>query len=478
MSPVPWIIAEKCYFFLAQLLHTICLNNLEKFMSEYDKPALLIVDDDKNNLLALEKVFLRENFRVFSASGGHEAISVARQNNIDVILTDLMMPGMDGLELLEAIKTISPDSEIVLMTAYGTVESAVLAMKNGAYDFVEKPVKRQTIVKTVKKALEKHFLQVENKTLKLQLKDARSRVVVGNSAIFRKIMETVEQAAPSAATILITGESGTGKEVIARAVHRQSARSSNAFVAVNCAALPETILEAELFGYEPGAFTGAVKQKDGRFALADEGTIFLDEVAEMSPSVQVKLLRVLQEGEIDPLGGKTKAVDVRVLAATNKNLEEEVEKGNFREDLYYRLNVIVINLPPLRQHLEDVPLLADLFVRRYCARNNKQIEGISKEAMDLLNGYYWPGNIRELENVIERAVVLTRDKIISPADLPEKISQDKRYQGYLNISIGTPLDEIELRVIRETLRHTKGDKKLAAQLLGIATRTIYRKLGA
>jgi two-component system response regulator HydG len=278
------------------------------------------------------------------------------------------------------------------------------------------------------------------------------------------------------ATILITGESGTGKEVMARAVHEHSSRAAGPFVAVNCAALPETILEAELFGYEPGAFTGAVKHRDGRFALAGGGTIFLDEVAEMSPSVQVKLLRVLQEGEIDPLGGKTMPVDVRVVAATNRDLEDEVSRGAFREDLYYRLNVIVVNLPPLRQRLEDVPLLTDLFLRRYAARNNKEIDGITDGAMAVLTGYYWPGNVRELENAIERAVVLTQKRVIDVSDLPARVVNSEQYQGQLTIAVGTPLEEAELRIIRETLRHTKGDKKLAARLLGIAPRTIYRKL--
>jgi two-component system, NtrC family, response regulator HydG len=339
-------------------------------------------------------------------------------------------------------------------------------------------VKRTAIVKTVKKALEKHFLVVENRNLRKLLKKVEVRKVVGNSPVFRKTLEIAQQAASSAATILITGESGTGKEVVARYIHENSARNDKPFVAVNCAALPESILEAELFGYEEGAFTGATKNRDGRFAMAHGGTIFLDEVAEMSAAVQVKLLRALQEREIEPLGGATRAVDVRVLAATNRELESEVERGNFREDLFYRLNVIVINLPPLRQRLDDVPLLIDLFINRYAQKNNKPIEGISKEATEVLSGYYWPGNVRELENVIERAVVLSRSPMLDVADLPPRIAAEERYQGQLSISIGTPLEEIELRVIRETLRHTRGDKKLAAQLLGIATRTIYRKLDA
>ncbi len=441
-----------------------------------EQPTMLIVDDDKNNVLALEKVFDREGARVFTALSGQEALDLCRNHSVDVVLTDLMMPGMDGNELLEALKTISPDSEVVLMTAYGTVENAVAAMKRGAYDFVEKPVKRQSIVKTVRKAIEKHSLVVENKTLKKRLLKFEKRSIIGNAPSFRKCMETAFQAAPSLATILVLGESGTGKELVARAIHENSTRSQASFVAVNCAAIPETIMEAELFGYERGAFTGAIQRRDGRFKMADGGTIFLDEIGEMSPAAQVKLLRVLQEGEFESLGGKTIQSDVRVVTATNRDLEDDVKRGVFREDLYYRLNVIVVNLPPLRQRLEDIPLLADHFLTMYAARNNKQIEGISPDALDLMTSYYWPGNVRELENVIERAVVLSRSSTIETNDLPSRISDEERYQGQITISIGTPLEEMERRMIRETLRHTKGDKKLAARLLGIATRTIYRKL--
>ncbi|MBW2524450.1 MAG: sigma-54-dependent Fis family transcriptional regulator [Deltaproteobacteria bacterium] len=438
--------------------------------------AVLLVDDDRNNLLSLEKIFKRETYRVHTASDGKDALDLCRAHAIDVVVTDLMMPGMGGDELLAAVKAVSPDTEVVLMTAYGSVEAAVEAMKNGAYDFVEKPLKRAAIVKTVRKALEKHSLVVENRSLKDRLSRFEKRSIVGNSPVFRHTLELAMQAAPSMANVLVAGESGTGKELVARAIHENSARPGGPFVAVNCAALPETIMEAELFGYERGAFTGAVQQRDGRFAAADGGTIFLDEVGEMSPAVQVKLLRVLQEGEFEPLGGQTRNVDVRVVAATNRELEEEVKRGAFREDLYYRLNVIVITLPPLRQRMEDVPLLVEHFISKYAARNSKQVDGITAEASEVLSGYYWPGNVRELENVVERAVVLTKERVITVTDLPQRIAEDERYQGQLTFAIGTPLAEMELRMIRETLRDTKGDKKLAARLLGIATRTIYRKL--
>ena len=441
-----------------------------------NQPTIVIADDDKNNVLALEKVFQKEGFDVLIAASGAEALEIVRGRSPDVLLTDLMMPGMSGVDLLDAAKAALPEIEVVLMTAYGTVEAAVTAMKRGAYDFVEKPVKRQVIVKTVRKALEKRSLVVENRALKTRLMKFEKRSIVGNAPAFRRIMEVALQAAPSTANILVTGESGTGKELVARAIHEASSRAARSFVAVNCAALPETIMEAELFGFERGAFTGAVQRRDGRFKLADGGTIFLDEVGEMTPAVQVKLLRVLQEGEFEPLGGKTIRADVRVLAATNRDLEEEVKRGSFREDLFYRLNVIVVHLPPLRQRLEDVPLLAEHFLEIYAARNGRQLDGISPAAMDLLTAYYWPGNVRELENVIERAVVLSRGHALTADDLPPRIAQEERFEGNITVSVGTPLEEVERRMIRETLRHTKGDKKQAAQLLGIAARTIYRKL--
>jgi DNA-binding NtrC family response regulator len=439
-------------------------------------PVVLIVEDDKNNLISLEKIFTRESLSVLTSLDGREALDIIRKQPVDVVLTDLMMPGMGGDELLKAIKSISPDIEVVLMTAYGTVETAVGAMKVGAYDFVEKPLKRAAIVKTVRKAIEKHSLVLENRSLKKRLQKFEKRALIGNSQVFRRTLDLATQAAPSMANILILGESGTGKELVARAIHDNSNRTDGPFVAVNCAALPETIMEAELFGFERGAFTGAVQQREGRFAQANKGTIFLDEVAEMSPSVQIKLLRVLQEGEFEPLGGTTVQTDVRVVAATNLDIEEEVSRGNFREDLFYRLNVIVVNMPPLRQRLEDVPLLTDHFLSLHASRNNKPVPTLTAEAQEFLASYYWPGNVRELENVIERAVVLCKNSVIGPDDLPTSIVQGEKFEGQVSFSIGTSLEEIELRMIKETLRHTKGDKKLAARLLGIAPRTIYRKL--
>jgi two-component system response regulator HydG len=389
-----------------------------------------------------------------------------------------MMPGTNGVELLRALKELCPESEVVLMTAYGTVETAVQAMKEGAYDFVEKPLKRMSIVKTVKKAAERQSLLAENRSLRQQVRLLTSREIVGQSSSLRHVLDVVTQAAPSSATILVLGESGTGKELIARYTHSKSGRSDGPFVPVNCSAIPESILEAELFGHEKGAFTGAVARREGRFAKAKGGTLFLDEIGELSPSVQVKLLRVLQEGEYEPVGGNTVQSDVRIVAATNRDLAAEVEAGRFREDLYYRLNVIAVTAPPLRARREDIPLLVDHFIGIYCSKNNRSGLEVPSEVMARLMDYSWPGNVRELENVIERSAVLCRTDTLRMEDLPVSIARATGApQSNLEIEIGTPLAEVEQRLLRETLRHTEGDKSLAAQLLGISTRTIYRKLG-
>jgi two-component system response regulator HydG len=445
-------------------------------------PTLLVVDDEASNLESLERIFAREGLAVITAPDGKEGLEVLRKRKVDVLLTDLMMPGISGLDLLKAARQVSPETEVVLMTAYGTVETAVDAMREGAYDFIVKPLKRAHVVRVVEKALEKQSLLVENRALRAQLDNARRRPIVGQSLAMRRTLEVVQQAAPSAATVLLLGESGTGKELLARQIHELSQRAGRAFVPVNCAAIPEGILEGELFGYEKGAFTGAVARRDGRFAHADGGTLFLDEIGEIPLSVQVKLLRVLQEGEIERLGGKPQKIDIRLVAATNRDLRRAVAEGRFREDLYYRLNVIAVTVPPLRDRRDDVPLLVDHFLSRFRDKNQKQVSGCTRAALEALAAYDWPGNVRQLENAIERAVVLTKSSVIDVEDLPREVRgapQDgDAFAGArtLSFEVGTPLEEIELRVIQETLRHTKGDKRLAAQLLGIATRTIYRKL--
>jgi len=442
-----------------------------------DGITVLVVDDERSNVESLQKIFVREGMRVLSACDAKQALEQVRSHRINVMLTDLMMPGTTGLELLRAVKQVTPEIEVVLMTAYGSVEAAVSAMREGAYDFVEKPLRRLTIVKSVRKAAEKQKLVLENRSLKNEIKRLTTREIVGSSPTLRRVIDVATQAAPSMATVLVLGESGTGKELLARYIHDRSARSKRPFVAVNCAAIPETILESELFGHERGAFTGATGKKDGRFAKAAGGTLFLDEIGELSPQVQVKLLRVLQEGEYEPLGGDTEKADVRIVAATNRDLLAEVQAGRFREDLYYRLNVIAITAPPLRARREDIALLVDHFLGLYAAKNGKARLVVSRAALDKLLDYHWPGNVRELENVVERAVVLSRSDTLTEHDLPDAIAQAAPpTPTALTFPIGAPLEEIELRVIKETLRHTKGDKSVAAQLLGISTRTIYRKL--
>ncbi len=438
--------------------------------------TLLVVEDDRSNLESLERLLSKEEYRVLTAPDARVALELLRKQRAHIVVTDLMMPGLSGLDLLKAIKAVAPETEVILMTAYGTVETAVEAMRAGAYDFVEKPLKRMQILKTVSKAMEKASLVAENRTLREEISQLRKREIIGNSPALRQVLEVAAQAAPSVATVLILGESGTGKELLARYVHTKSQRASGPFVGVNCAAIPESILEAELFGHERGAFTGAVAKREGRFAQAARGTLFLDEIGELSASVQVKLLRVLQEGEYEPVGGRTQRADVRVVAATNRDLAAEVAAGRFREDLYYRLNVIAITSPPLRSRPGDVALLVEHFVKVFGQRNNKGPFTVTPAAMEKLAHYAWPGNVRELENTIERAVVLSRGTVLDLADLPKQIAENERARSEIVVSIGTPLEEIERTVIRETLRATQGDKRLTAQLLGIATRTIYRKL--
>jgi two-component system response regulator HydG len=459
-------------------------------------PLVLIVDDERSNLESLGKIFEREGWRVALAESGAAALEALRRDRVSVVVTDLMMPGMSGEELLRAVKAVSPETEVVLMTAYGTVETAVAAMKEGAYDFITKPVKRHAIVKSVRQALEKASLVAENRALKARLAALAPGVggLLGDAPAFRAVLETLRQAAPTSATVLLTGESGTGKELAARLVHDLSARAAGPFVPIHCAAIPESLLESELFGHEKGAFTGAVARREGRFERARGGTLFLDEVGEMSPAVQVKLLRFLQDGVLERIGGTEPiSLDVRIVAATNKDLAAEVRAGRFREDLFYRLDVVSVRLPPLRERREDVLLLASAFLRRDAEKLPKQITGFTPAAAAALERYPWPGNVRELQHAVERAVILTRGEVVDLADLPEPIRASAGAGtgdaasaspagaapgagGPIVIPLGTPMDEVERIVIRRTLEQTKGDKGLAAQILGIAARTIYRKL--
>jgi two-component system response regulator HydG len=427
---------------------------------------------------SLRRVLHREGFQVLATEDGTTALEALRHNRVDLLIADLRMPGLDGLELLRAAKLIAPETEVIVLSGHGTVEEAVDAMKDGAYDFLTKPVDRASLVRTVRQALERHALILENRSLQRRL-DALAEAgdVIGDSPAIRGVLALVRQVAPTAATVLIQGESGTGKELVARALHDLSHRRGKPFVRVNCAALPETLLESELFGYEKGAFTGAVGRKDGRFQLADDGTLLLDEVGDLSLLTQAKLLRVLQEGEFEPLGAtRTVKVDVRVVAATNQDLAQLVKEKRFREDLYYRLQVITVTVPPLRERREDILILAQHFLRRFATKNHREMEGFTEAALARLLEHSWPGNVRELEHVIERAVILGRGPLVDVGDLPETVSQTEPSARIIPIPLGMPLEEVEQRLIEETLRLTKGNKVLAAKLLGIASRTIYRKL--
>ena len=456
-------------------------------MIDTEPRSILVVDDNAGIREAVEKILEKEEtYTVFTASNGEEAVKIIQQNTIAVLLTDLRMPKVDGLELLKIAKTISEDIEVILITGHATVEVAVEVMKDGAFDFIQKPFNKTTVLKTVRKAIEKRGLVLENRTLHEKLNTIRETdSIIGKSSAIRKVIELAAQVASSTATILISGESGVGKEIVALAIHDFSSRNNKSFIKVSCAALPETLLEAELFGYERGAFTGAVSRKEGRFELASEGTLFLDEVGDINPSVQVKLLRVHQNGEFERLGsGKTLQANVRLIAATNASLKELVKKKMFREDLYYRLNVINIEIPPLRDRKEDIPLLAHHFLDVYSKKNNRAITGITKDTMSILQDHNWPGNVRELENTIERAVILTKETTITPSDLPSDllINLDKTENitianKTLSIPLGKiPLKDIEKMVMEETLKQSGGNKNIASKILGVSTRTLYRKM--
>jgi len=444
-----------------------------------DARTLLVADDDPGLRESLNRTLTRAGYSVILASDGRAALEQLQSGPVDLVLTDLRMPGLTGLEVLRAVKTLVPDVDVILLTAFGTVEEAVSAMKDGAYDFITKPFRGEQLLKLVSKALERRGLIEQNRALQKQLEDLRGKgQIIGASPAFRRMMTLIDQVADSSATVLVQGESGAGKELVASAIHERSRRRGGPFVAVNCAALPETLLESELFGYEKGAFTGAVGRKEGRFELADGGTLFLDEIADLSAVTQPKILRVLQEGEFERLGGtRTQRVDVRIVVATNQDLAQMVKEKRFREDLYYRLNVITITVPPLRDRREDIRLLAQHFLRVYAAKNNRKLEMFTDEALRRLEGYSWPGNVRELENVVERGVVLARGAAVDVTDLPEDVAGATPLpEGVFTVRIGTPLAEVELRLLEATLRVTGGNRTRAAKLLGIDPKTVYRKL--
>ena len=439
---------------------------------------ILVIDDEESNRLALERIFTREGWPVRVAADGRQGLEIRREGDVGVVVSDLKMPGMGGLELLRAARQIAPEVQVILVTAYGTVESAVEAMKEGAYDFVTKPLRRTEVLASVRKALERRDLLRENLQLRQQIAQVTPGELVGQSGSLRSVMEEARQVAPSMASVLLTGESGTGKGLLARSIHSMSGRPGR-LVTINCGALPEALLESELFGYESGAFTGAHGRKEGRFDLAANGTLFLDEVTEMPLPLQVKLLRVLQDGEYERLGGtRTLRAEVRVLAATNRDPEQAVAENRLRSDLYYRLNVIRLHVPALRERRADIALLARHFASRHAARNGKPLRGLDPDAVSALERYGWPGNVRELENALERATILAREDVVRLVDLPPAVraaasvaSEPER----LTFAPGTPIRDVERQMIEATLRQCNGDRALAANLLGITARTIYRR---
>lgn len=446
-------------------------------MSIRKTPTVLVVEDDAESRTAMLKVLEGVGYKTLEADNGQQGLDTILNEGIDILVTDLRLPVMDGVELLKRAKAADQEIEVILITGHGTVEVAVEAIKEGAYDFITKPVKKAQLLHSVEKASERQYLSRENKELRSQLGQSGVKKLVYASPEMRNIARMIEQVAPSTATVLITGESGTGKEVVADAIHAASPRRGKPLIKVSCAALPETLLEAELFGYEKGAFTGANTRKEGRFELANGGTLFLDEIGEITPAVQVKLLRVLQDGKFERLGGtRTIDTDVRILTATNRDLQQEVNDRHFREDLFYRLNVISVRIPALRERKDDIQLLAMHFLKTYADKNQKKIDGFSEDAMLALTSYDWPGNVRELENAIERAVVFTSGSMVPLSVLPQNVSTFGDSKHSLTFKIGTPLREVERQAIEFALQHARGDKNLAARLLGIATRTIYRHL--
>jgi len=440
---------------------------------------VLIVEDDPATRTGLAELVQAWGFQTEEASDGEEGLRKVTSFRPAIIVSDLVMPRMGGHELLRTLKDQLSDITFILLTAQGTIESAVEAIKDGAYDYLSKPVDPQRLRILLQKAVERQETLREVRQLRRQLREQGSfGRIVGNSPGIRSLYRIVEQAAPTAASVLIWGESGTGKELVAQTIHELSPRASFPFVAINCAAIPETLLESEIFGHEKGAFTGAHDRRTGVFELAHRGTLFLDEIAEMMPATQVKLLRVLQERTFRRLGGRQEqTVDVRVIAATNRDPGEAVRDGKLREDLYYRLNVFTVDLPPLRDRRADIPLLVQTFLNEFNTRNNKAVRAVDQEAMYLLERYQWPGNIRELRNVIERATILAEGDFIEARHLPPPVvSRSEQTLPTVTLAPGTTVDEAERRLILLTLEHTRNNKTRAAEILGISLKTLHNKL--
>jgi DNA-binding NtrC family response regulator len=447
-------------------------------MKDYN---ILVIDDEAAQRDVLTGYLKKKGYKIFSASSGKEGVEKTRVNPVDIILSDFKMPDLNGIEVLEQVKKINPEISFVIVTAYGTVENAVKAMRVGAFDYISKPVDLDELDLMIERIIEHKNLKSENQLLKSQLQEKHKiSSIVSQSQKMEEVINLAARVADSKANVLITGENGTGKEVLAKAIHYISPRKDKPFVAVNVPALTETLLESELFGHEKGAFTGADKMKKGRFEIAHGGTIFLDEVGDIPQSIQVKLLRVLQEHHFERVGGTEKIeVDVRIIAATNKNLEERIKDGSFREDLYYRLNVVSIKIPPLRERKEDILPMIEGFIEKYSKENNKETLEISKEAADVLMKYNYPGNVRELENIIERAVILTRGKVITLNDLPMNIKGFKEEKTLAALGKGTlaeQVEAIEKQLIFDALHESDGNQTKAGKLLGLTERNLRYKL--
>ena len=441
--------------------------------------SILVVDDARSALKALDAILSRAGYTVHTTTSGEEALNRLAEQDIELLLCDVKMPKMDGLTVLRRVKATDASVAVVMISGHNDIATAVTAMQEGAYDYLLKPLSRDDVLRAVQKALAVRALQVENLLLRRQVRDQFARAqAIGSSPAWRRVSQMVEQVAPSQATVLLTGESGTGKELIAGLLHRLSPRAEYPFIVLNAAAMPATLLEAELFGYERGAFTGALQRKPGHFELADRGTLFLDEIGDMPLEVQAKLLRVLQDGTFKRLGStRILQVNVRVVAATNKNLTQEVAAERFRQDLYYRLNVITLQLPPLRERRSDIPLLAGHFVRKYAQENRKKVTAIQQEALQRLRNYSWPGNVRELENTLERAVVLAQGPAITVADLhlddpPERLPDTR---DYFVLPADATLAQIEREAIVQALQRSKGNRQAVARQLAIGPATLYRK---
>ncbi|RKX17196.1 MAG: hypothetical protein DRP35_11355 [Candidatus Zixiibacteriota bacterium] len=443
------------------------------------QPRILVIDDEDSMCNFMKIMLSKEGFEVDSASSGMEGISFLKQKNYDLVIADMNMPGMTGIEVLKEVKSFRTDQELIVMTAYASVETAIDAMKHGARDYITKPFKLDELKIVINKSLSQKNLEQENTSLKKRLKEDNSfDKFIGVSEQVVKLKSYAKQVALADSTVLIRGESGTGKDLVAKAIHHNSPRSDGPLVTINCGALPENLLESELFGHKKGSFTGAIRDKDGLFKVADGGSLFLDEIGNVSIGMQVKLLRVLEDKLVTPVGEtKPVKVDVRLIAATNSDLEEDVKAGRFREDLFYRLNVIPIDIPSLRERKEDISLLVKHFIQLHCQKSNSVMKTISGTALKLLSAYQWPGNVRELENTIERAVLLSKSDILKPDDFPQKISDPVPMNVISESKPETPtLESIEKAYIHFVMSQTEGKKTKAAKILGIDASTLYRKI--